>query len=93
MTITCRWLAGAVVETRGSRRLPMSPITQSGSAAVEELIEVEYLAAVVLSGHSSSRLITGRPGYVQAVVETLGWAWRRNCPAPSFASTTERDQE
>ena len=37
VVLTCRWLAGAVVEYRGRRRLPVAPITRRTSAAIEEL--------------------------------------------------------
>lgn len=80
--LTCRWLAGAVVEYRGRRRLPVAPITRRTSPAMEELIEAEYLAAVTLAANPVSALVVDRPGFLEGVVATLGWAWRRNGPLP-----------
>lgn len=85
--ITCRWLAGAMVEFNGRRRLPLSPITHRSRPAFEELIEAEYLAAVAMEAQPpEQRLYGDRPGYVEAVAATLRWAWRRNRPVPDLAS-------
>ncbi|GAA4536661.1 hypothetical protein [Pseudonocardia xishanensis] len=86
VVLTCRWLAGAVVEYRGRRRLPVAPITRRTSAAIEELIEAEYIAAVTLTGNPVSPLVVDRPGFLDAVVATLAWAWRRSGPAPDLSS-------
>src|SRR6476620_1834085 len=46
VAVTCRWLAGAVVEDQIGRRSPApSPATRRQVRAIEELIEAEYLAA------------------------------------------------
>ena len=87
VSITCRWLARAAVEFNGRRRLPLSPITHRSPPASEELIEDEYLAAVAMEAQpSEQRLYGDRPGYVEAVVATLRWAWRRNGPVPNLTS-------
>ncbi|MGD9525166.1 MAG: hypothetical protein AB7L91_14460 [Dehalococcoidia bacterium] len=87
VSITCRWLAGAVVEFNGRRRLPLSPVTHSSRPAFEELIEEEYLAAVAMDAQPpEQRLYGDRPGYVEAVAATLRWAWRRNGPLPDLTS-------
>lgn len=91
IAITCRWVAGAVTEYRGRRRIPLSPVTQRPVAAVEEMIEAEYLAALMLSSRSDAVLVIERPGYVDAVVETLAWCWRRDGPAP-IAGLSEQHQ-
>jgi hypothetical protein len=81
--MTSRWLAGAVTESRGGRRrLPVAPITRTTSPAIEERIEAEYLAAVALAAKADSALVSDRPGFIEAVVATLRWAWRRSGPAP-----------
>lgn len=87
--LTCRWLAGASVEHRGRRRMPVAPITRRSTPAIEELIEAEYLAAVSLAGDPASPLVRDRPGFLDAVVATLAWAWRRSGPPP----LPERGQE
>lgn len=87
VSITCRWLAMAVVELNGRRRLPLSPITHRSRPAFEELIEEEYLAAVAMEAQPpEQRLFGDRPGYLEAVAATLRWAWRRNGPVPDLAS-------
>ena len=46
VAVTCRWLAGAVVQDRiGRRSLAPSPVSRRAARACEELIEAEYLAA------------------------------------------------
>jgi len=87
VSITCRWLAAAIVEFNGRHRLPLSPITHSSRPAFEELIEEEYLAAVAMEAQPpEQRLYGDRPGYVEAVAATLRWAWRRNGPVPDLTS-------
>ncbi|MFB9742475.1 hypothetical protein ACFFOU_15300, partial [Pseudonocardia sulfidoxydans] len=86
VVLTCRWLAGAAVEFRGLRRLPVAPITRRTSPAIEELIEAEYIAAVTLTGNPVSPLVVDRPGFLDAIVATLAWAWRRSGPAPDLGS-------
>jgi hypothetical protein len=80
--LTCRWIAGACVEYRGRRRMPVAPITRGSTPAIEELIEAEYIAAVALAGNPISPLVIDRPGFLDAVVATLRWAWRRSGPPP-----------
>ncbi|ODU04276.1 MAG: hypothetical protein ABS81_11040 [Pseudonocardia sp. SCN 72-86] len=80
--LTCRWIAGACVEYRGRRRLPVAPITRRSAPAIEELIEAEYVAAVILASNPVSPLVVDRPGFLDAVVATLSWAWRRAGPPP-----------
>lgn len=89
IAITCRWVAGAVTEFRGRRRSPLSPVTQRWVAAFEETIEAEYLAALLLSSRPDAALVSERPGYVNAVIETLAWCWRREGPPPIAGRDTE----
>ena len=90
---TCRWLVGAVTESRGQTRLPRSPITRRVASAYEELIEAEYLAAVAMSAKANAVLVRTRPGFVESVVATLGWAGRGNGVPPPIASDEGVDHE
>ena len=79
---TCRWLAGARVESViGGRRLAPSPVGGREVLAYEELIEAEYLAAEQL-GQRCPDLVEHRPGWCEAIAATLRWAWRHAGPAP-----------
>lgn len=79
---TCRWLAGAQVDSVvGGRRLAPSPVGGREVLAVEELIEAEYLAAEQM-GQRCPDLVEHRPGWCEAIVATLRWAWRHDGPAP-----------
>lgn len=80
--LTCRWIAGACVEVRGRRRMPVAPITRRSTPAIEELIEAEYIAAVTLASNPVSPLVIDRPGFLDAVIATLSWTWRRSGPPP-----------
>jgi hypothetical protein len=84
VAITCRWVARVVTEsTVGVRRPASAPITKTSKQAYEELIEAEYLAAEVLAARTPPPdLVRRRPGYVDAVRQTLGWAWRGTSPCP-----------
>jgi hypothetical protein len=88
VAMTCRWLARAVTESYNGRiRLPTAPITRTSKLAYEELIEAEYLAAETFAARRPPPvLVTDRPGYVEAVRQTLRWAWRANGPCPVLTS-------
>lgn len=76
---TCRWLANAIVGLEaGPWRLVPSPVTECMNVAYDELIEAECLAAerLAVSRPVPARL-ERRPGWIEAVVTTLNWAWRR----------------
>jgi hypothetical protein len=80
--VTCRWLACSTTlfdyPDGPVRQLAHAPITRTQQLAHEELIAAETQAAEV-------RLIRGwpgRPGYVEGVVATLEWAWRRSGRPP-----------
>ena len=76
---TCRWLANGVVLLKaGSWSLASSPVTRQSSVAYDGLIEAECLAAekLAVSRPVPARLAR-RPGWIEAVVATLNWAWRR----------------
>jgi len=86
VAVTCRWLAGAVVQTQMGRRYPaFSPVTDRSVRAYEELIEAEFLAAESLDLRRPD-LVESRPGWCEAVRSTLGWAWRHDGPAPLAVS-------
>jgi len=80
--ITCRWLAHATVVLNypsGPVRQPATaPITHARARAYEELIELETQAAERWVG----REWPGRPGFVEGVVATLAWTWRRSGVPP-----------
>jgi hypothetical protein len=79
---TCRWLAGARVDSVvGGRRLAPSPVGGREVLAYEELIEAEYLGAEQL-GQRCPDLLEHRPGWCEAIVATLRWAWRHDGRAP-----------
>jgi hypothetical protein len=77
VAVTCRWLAGAVVEDgTGRRMLAPSPATRRQARAYEELIEAEYLAAEQLDIRRPD-LVRHQPGWCEGIRATLRWAWRR----------------
>ncbi|MEU0093894.1 hypothetical protein [Kribbella sp. NPDC006257] len=79
---TCRWLAHAAVPLDGhsgaSRELAYAPITHTTARAIEELIEEETQAAERWIGREWPNC----PGYVEGVVATLAWTWRRSGVPP-----------
>jgi hypothetical protein len=82
VAVTCRWLAGAVIEDQLGRRSPApSPSTQRPVRAIEELIEEEYLAAEQLDVRRPD-LVEHQPGWCEGIRATLRWAWRRKGPRP-----------
>jgi hypothetical protein len=76
---TCRWIAGATVVfnyPHGPKARPATaPITHREARAHEELLEAETLAAERMAIRHPNG-IEGRPGWLEAVVATLTWAWR-----------------
>jgi hypothetical protein len=82
VAVTCRWLAGAVVQDgMGRRSLAPSPATRRPSRAYEELIEAEYLAAEQLDVRRPD-LVVHQPGWCEGIRATLKWAWRHEGPRP-----------
>lgn len=81
VAVTCRWLAGAIVEDRFGRRPAESPVTNRSARAYEELIEAECLAAELLPNRRPG-LARRQPGWSDGVRVTLSWAWRRQGPPP-----------
>ncbi|MGH3613314.1 MAG: hypothetical protein ACRDRK_12115 [Pseudonocardia sp.] len=81
VAVTCRWLAGVIVEDRFGRRPAQAPVTTRAEQAFEELIEAEYLAAERLPARRPG-LARRQPGWTEGVQSTLRWAWRRQGPAP-----------
>lgn len=79
---TCRWLA--IVEPKTDPwHLAPSPVTRRIQVAYDDLIEGECLAAEQLAENRPvpARLMS-RPGWIEAVVATLNWAWRRHGSSP-----------
>ena len=93
VAVTCRWLAGAVVESVPGRWcLAMSPVGKREVRAYEGLVEAEFLAAERLTDRRPD-LIEHRPGWCEGIAATLRWAWRHDGPPPlpsalSAVSTT-----
>ncbi|QFU90948.1 hypothetical protein [Amycolatopsis sp. YIM 10] len=81
---TCRWLACATVRRTDQRpRLADAPITRRFGLAHEETIEAEYLAAERLYWRRPvAPWLAERPGWLEAIVGTLGWAWHRSGKPP-----------
>lgn len=84
VVMTCRWLAQATVRREaGPWFVARAPVTGRANMAFEELIEAECRVAEVLVTRSPRpEWLEGRPGWIEAVVATLAWAWRRVGPAP-----------
>jgi hypothetical protein len=82
VAVTCRWLAGAAVESAGGRRyLARSPVGEREVLAYEELIETEFQMADRLAERCPD-LVEHRPGWCEGIVATLRWAWRHDGPPP-----------
>ncbi|MGW1344690.1 hypothetical protein ACWCOV_26860 [Kribbella sp. NPDC002412] len=80
---TCEWLAGVIITVHGADGRPASvfrpsPVTGLQSKAYEELIAEETLAAERIVADS----LPGVPGFVDGVLATLKWAWRRSAEPP-----------
>lgn len=79
---TCEWLAGVIIRVRGvngpaSVFVP-SPVTGMPDKAYEEMIAEETQAAEQVVVDS----LPGKPGFVDGVLATLNWAWRRSGVPP-----------
>lgn len=80
----CRWLACATVRPADGRSyLADAPVTGRFGLAHEETIEAEALAAeVLLLRRPVAPWLADRPGWLDSVVKTLAWAWRRSGVPP-----------
>lgn len=89
VVMTCRWLARATVRPpEGRPYMAFSPVTERDALAMEELIQAELLAAEKLAIRSPGWLAE-RPGWLDAVIATLNWAWlRRGEPPVPFEHRT-----
>ena len=68
----------------GGMRPARAPVSNRTAAAHEELIEYEVLAAERLARSHPDWL---DPGWIEAVMATLAWAWKRHgWPADRHAS-------
>jgi hypothetical protein len=84
VVMTCRWLATATVRPKaGPARPARSPVTERTARAYEELIAAEVVAAhkLALRRPVPSWLVK-RPGWLDAVIATLDWAWSRTAGCP-----------
>jgi hypothetical protein len=84
VVVTCRWLAQAIVRPpTGSQRPARSPVTGRTNMAYPELIEAECLAAELLDMRQPRPAwLVDQPGWSEAIVATLNWAWRRTGGPP-----------
>jgi hypothetical protein len=81
---TCRWLARATMRREvGPWELARSPVTGRLARATPELIEEEFVAAQVLAMRRPvPAWVAARPGWVEGIVATFDWAWRRSAVPP-----------
>ena len=88
---TCEWLAAAVLRPgTGPPQAAYSPATGRSARAYEELIEAECVAAErLLARRPVPPTLRRRPGWIEGIVATLRWAWRRSAPPP--LEIAERD--
>lgn len=82
--MTCRWLAGATVRPRQGRPyMAFAPVTERSASAYEELIEAELRAAETMSlRRPMPTRLQSRPGWLDAVIATLNWAWHHSGQPP-----------
>ena len=93
VAVTCRWLAAATVRPASGRwYLQWAPVTSRTGSAHEELIEAEYLAAeVLLLRRPVPAWLADRPRWIEGIVDTFRWAWRREADAPLVAAVRAAD--
>ncbi|WP_436493411.1 hypothetical protein [Actinokineospora sp. HUAS TT18] len=84
VVMTCRWIANATVRPATGRwYVQSSPVTERSASAHEELIVEECLAAELLAMRRPvPEWVANRPGWIEAVVATLNWVWRRSGVPP-----------
>lgn len=93
VTMTCRWLARATVRpAEGRPYMARSPVTARAVLAMAELIQAELLEAEKLAlRRPVPGQVLDRPGWLDAVIATLNWAWLgRGEPPVRFLSATAR---
>lgn len=91
VVMTCRWLARATVRPpEGRPYMAFSPVTERDALAIEELIQAELLAAEKMALRRPVPVrVLNRPGWLDAVIATLNWAWlRRGEPPVPFEHRT-----
>lgn len=84
VVMTCRWLAGASVRPKTGPWYPAyAPVTERKGRAYEEVIVDECLAAEKLAMRRPvPSWLESRPGWIEAIVTTLNWAWRHSGVPP-----------
>lgn len=82
--VTCRWLAATDVRPPDGRwYLAPSPVTERTARAYEELIVAEcFEAEKLVLRRPIPRWLQRRPGWIEGILATLGWAWQRNGRPP-----------
>ncbi|MFC7612308.1 hypothetical protein ACFQV2_02295 [Actinokineospora soli] len=82
VVMTCRWIANATVrQPDGSWYSAPAPVTMRTGVVYEELIADELLQAERLDIQQPAWL-ANRPGWLDAVLSTFAWAWRRSGVPP-----------
>ena len=83
VAVTCRWLGNATVRPATGRWYKQyAPVTLRQGAAYEEVIEAECVAAEkVLMLRPVPSWVASQPGWFEAILATLDWAWRHG-PVP-----------
>lgn len=81
----CRWLACATVRLDSGRTfLAYAPVTERTGLAHEETIAAEcHAAEVLLHRRPVPPWLAERPGWLDNIMATLEWAWRRNGVPPA----------
>jgi hypothetical protein len=84
VVVTCRWIARATVRPEtGPWRPARSPVTGSTKMAYAELVEAECRAADLLEMRQPRpEWLAGRPGWIEGIVATFNWVWRRTGGPP-----------
>jgi hypothetical protein len=84
IALTCRWLANVTIRpNNGPWYMASAPVTKREGFAYEELIEAECLQVETLLTRRPAHVwLHTRPGFVQGVLATFCWAWRRTAGPP-----------
>lgn len=84
VVITCRWLGGATVRpAAGAWYVQWAPVTKRTGSPYAEVVEAECIAAeALLMRRPVPSWLAGRPGWLEGIVGTFRWAWRRDAEAP-----------
>jgi hypothetical protein len=81
---TCRWLARATVRPEsGPWYAARSPVTRRQRMAHPEYVDEEMVAAHTLAvRRDKPAWVLAQPGWLDGVLDTFDWAWRRTRDRP-----------